>query len=65
LSATIVTDTRRINPMMRETRPKSRGPIRELSDAEMRMVAAGTILSPEQFRGRYQLRLDEARDLLK
>jgi len=36
---------------------------RELTQEEMRIVAGGTTRT-EQFRGRYQLRLDEARSLL-
>jgi len=44
-------------------RPETREWIRELTQEEIRVVAGGTTATG-QFRGRYQLRMDEARQLL-
>jgi len=51
--------------MTRElNRPEAGDSIRELTQEEMRIVTGGTTPATEQFRGRYQLRLDQARELL-
>jgi hypothetical protein len=64
LMGKIMSKTREMSETNETSRPATLEDHCPLADSELDAVSGGDASKNEMFRGRYQLRLDEARDLL-